>query len=287
MVQSAENVGGATSVKNFRDFAIPVTIPEGFFLDEERDLWLDSRSKFLPKKHRKLSDSDGKRKYNPSERQENRFRRLEWNYWNATIVATIQEAALITQEISIESDASSLTALLFCGSNLFHFGVPFKSDIDVKLLVNGEPWEAISEFMRRYQEKFGDQGKTEWVNDFRYKFFPPFSDPNMFAIPKRNDLVLPTSYLDLGWNQDDVIGPITSEAGFFNTQIIEPVLSDPVEQIEKKIASNKGMNSHVGFVRWLGLHELAFSRPVFVHEGEEKFVQSLISRAKQALLSSD
>ena len=76
---------------------------------------------------------------------------------------------LITQEISIESGVSSLTALLFCGSYLFHFGVPFKSDIDVKLLVNGEPWEAISEFMRRYQEKFGDQGKTEWVNDFRYK----------------------------------------------------------------------------------------------------------------------
>lgn len=277
--------GGLTA--NLQEIVLPVTIPEMFFSDE-REIWLETRTRFLSKAEAKMIRDQDKKKYAQLDRQDNRFNRLARSYWSAVLVATVQEAAQVAEEISKDSSGSSpILALLFCGSNLFNFGVPFESDVDLRLLAGGEPWDAINDFNRVYKERFGNLDKTEWYRNFRFNFFPPFPGSNLSPAPERKDLVLPSSYFDLGWNQEGgAIGPITSEAGFFNTEVVELVLADPVKQIERKIASTNGLNHFSGATHWLGLHELAFSRPVFAQKGKEDYVQSLISRAKRVYLSS-
>lgn len=190
-------------------------------------------------------------------------------FWHQIIAHTIQEVSVISENISAQ--AVPLEAVLFTGSWHVDLGVPFSSDVDLRFITNGEPWETIKTFIRAYKDKWGSMTRRDWNG----KFEEPRLSP---AALGHADLVLPLDYFDLGWDPENPLPD--GDAGLFQVESIVKRQAD-TGWLTAKLGGFQ--NTYIKYLALCAMHQLAFSYPLWLSQRGSETVPQYIERAKGLL----
>lgn len=138
-----------------------IAILAGMFVPADKRQWLTSLSKYPSSEQ--VGDKAKARLTNIlTPETSGAVKRRE--FWHQIIAHTIQEVSTVSQDISAQ--ALPLEAVLFTGSWHVDLGVPFSSDVDLRFITNGEPWETIKTFIRAYKGKWGSMTRRDWNGKF-------------------------------------------------------------------------------------------------------------------------